>query len=274
MDKRLLSSFFIVLILTTPLTKAESWWDWSKDSKIVPIVSAGLAAAGIAGLATWLLSESDYDVINQAEADLHNVKHRYSNILRIYEQAAYEFCGQEQELLRRVKEQREQELKRIIKQQYGHEEFYLISYHDRLASNHNLMRSQINKVRERLNKVESKMAKLSRYDEKFDVANKARIQLNSILQELERTASFLGNLQQRVCSWQEFAHQQKKHRKYLEKLEQERKERERERKIREQQYELDRMNDRVRQLEREKRAAYERSSCNCVYESCIHVHVN
>ncbi|MGE0009420.1 MAG: hypothetical protein AB7F19_02670 [Candidatus Babeliales bacterium] len=262
MNKRLLSSLCIVLLLTTPLTKAGSWWDVDKDSKVLPIISAGLAAAGIAGLATWLLSESDYDVINQAESDLHNVQQRYNNIRYAYEQTTYDRYAQEQEL------------KRVIKQQCGHEEFYLIAYHDRLGTSHKLLRSQMNKVKERLHTVESKMAKLSRHNEKFDVANRARIQLNDILHDLEKTAAFLGDLHQRIGSWPELAQQHKKHRKYLAKLEQERKERERERKIRDQQYELDRMNDRVRQLEREKRAAYERSHCNCVYESCIHVHVN
>ena len=262
MNKRLLSSLCDVLILTTPLTKVKAWWDWDSDSKILPIVSAGLAAAGIAGLTTWLLSESDHDVINQAESDLENVKRRYNTVRYTCEQTAHDRYLQEQEL------------KRVIKQLHGNEQFYLLGYHDKLASNHNLIRSQITKVRERLHKVESKMSKLSRYDEKFDIANRARIQLTNIQHELEKTASFLGSLQQCVGSWQEYAQQQKKYRKHMEKLEQERKERERERKIRDQQYELDRMNSRIRELEREKRAAYERSSCNCLYESCVHIHMN
>jgi hypothetical protein len=182
--------------------------------------------------------------------------------------------GQEEGLLGPIRQQIEQELIRVIKQQHGNEQFYLLGYHDKLASNHNLIRSQITKVRERLHKVESKMSKLSRYDEKFDIANRARIQLASIQQELEKTASFLDRLQRSISNSQEYAHQKKKYRKHMEKLEQERKERERERKIRDQQYELDRMNSRIRELEREKRAAYERSSCNCLYESCVHIHVN
>ncbi len=267
MNKRLLSSLFIILILITPMTKASSWWDWDitvnlKESNIVPIVSAGLAAVGIAGLATWLLSESDYDVINQAQSDLASVQRRYSAIRHAYDQYAHDRYAQEQVL------------KDVLRQQHGHEDFYLISYHDRISSQHSLMRSQINKVQQRLGKVESKMSKLSRYDEKFEIANRARLQLIDILKDLERTAAFLGSLQQRIGTWQEFAYQQKKYRKHLEKLEQERRERERERKLREQQYELDRVNNRLRQLEYEKRMSEQHYCSECRHDGCIHLHLN
>lgn len=258
MNKQLLSSLLAVLLLTTPLTKAENWW----DSNIVPIVSAGLAAAGIVGLATWLLNESDYDVINQAQSDLANVQRRYNAVRQ-----TYEYCAHDRYL-------QEQELKQVIQQQHGHEQFYLIGYHDTASSQHRLISSQISKVQQRLSKVESKMAKLSRYDEKFDIANRARIQLIEILKDLERTANFLGGLHQRISTWPELAHQQKKYRKHQAKLEQERKERARERKLREQQYELERVNSRLRQLEYEKRSSQQHYVCECGYESCVHVHVN
>lgn len=269
MHKHHLSPLLIVLITITPITKAQSWWDWSKDNNIGPVLSAGLAAVGIIGLGSWLLSESDQDVINQAQQDLNHIKQRYSA-----EQTVL-FGTMDYYPKQGIARAQDQNLEHAIHQRYGHEQFYLIHYYEKLSSNRNLLSCQMNKVQQRIRKVESKMAELSQYSEKFDIANRARIQLIEILRDLENTAHVLSAIEQHVGSWQEYTHQKKKYRKHLAKLEQERKERERERKIREQQYELDRMNSRVRQLEYEKHTARQQVvHCNCGRIDCVHVIVN
>ena len=263
MKKTLLAPLCALSLLVAPISTTHAWnWRASfdfdfKDSAILPIVGAGLAAAGVVGLASWLLSESDYDVINKAQRELEKTYHTFSDIWYVYERYPHDAYAQDEHV------------KALIGQQYSHEKFYLINCRNNVGTHIACMQNQTNKVKQRINKVGDTLARLSRYDEKYQAAKATRKQLTTLLKNLKRTAAFLNNLHQRIGSWPEYAYQQKRYKKHLKKLERQRKEKERERKLRDQQWELDRLQGRVRQLEREARTAHRCTECR--EPNCIHL---
>lgn len=250
MKRTLLAPLCALSLLVAPVSTTHTW-NWRatfdfdfKDSTILPIVGAGLAAASVVGLASWLLSESDYDVINKAQRELEKTYHTFSDIWYVYEQYPHDTYMQDEHV------------KAIIGQQYSHKKFYLINCRNNVGTHMACMRTQADKVKQRINKVSHTLAHLSRYDENYPEAKATRKQLTRLLKNLKRAATFLNNLHQRIGSWSEYAYQQKKYKKHLKKVERKRKEMARERKLRDQQWKLNRLQGRVRQLEREARSAH------------------
>lgn len=262
--KKMLSTFICAVLMATTSLPTVHAFDWRatfdfnfRNSEVLPYIGAGIAAAGGIALASWLLSESDQDVINAAHRQLETIHHQFADIWYVFERYPYDTYAQDDHL------------KALIGQQYGHEKFYLINCRTAINNYKNSIRTHADKVQQRLRNVEGTLNTLSQFDANYEIARTTRKQLTQLSKSMNQAAVLLEDLYKRIGSWHEYAVQQKKYKKHLKKLERERQERERERKLREQQWEIERLNRRMRQLEREAR---DQRCCNeCREPNCVHL---